>query len=1231
MGNLQSVIIVGGDIRSSPSNKALAGISSPGDSQVTSGVNDPSRQLQVNHLPLHNHVDGLGAGSDGVRGVTGDLVVSIESGIGIISNLDRAGGGGFVDNAHDLSVNDVVTNHGTATGAGPILDHNLLGLAAILGVDIGDGRGGVLAEVAYSPISGALGVTGNRSSGEGAGAIPGDGLRRSNAGAVGVHLIDGHGHGLDGLIVGPGSAGAVVQDDGGGSAILDHSAEVAAEGALVAVQPVQGVLQGVIAGADLFHAVELVAMVLSGQGQNDLDSGSHGEALGLGGVGVQSAVLEAQVGAASADAMVLNAAGAAVVVSIQQNGLGGLVVVSSDGAVAIGVKAVAVHSIHDLVHIVDEAVPTEVEVDVGAIHNAVVGVGGINLGVGLQAGDVALGIEADLIPFAALNTGVQVRALVVNLNQVDLLTIDDGIAVPLPLVVAQVILTLHAAGDVGVLSGSALVVGSQQDHADDVAVLVVEDVGLIFGVLVVVVIGVGIGIANSSVVGVDRHTVVVHGEVHVLHAGGDGVNVVHDEHGLVAVLHGDALHLSVDVNGVVVAVDAGEVAHVANALVCHLGAVQGDVLGVDVEGVGISVHGALGHLLGMVRKVGGIGAFGVNTHLFQGVNVIGVLGVGAPGVHLRQVSAAGGPVNLAVLGVHHDSVHGAVQEDDVDVGVLGVQVALAGVGAGDEHVLVGLLVQLQADEVAIGVQNDVVGDVLHVDVVVSVQHLHVIAGGVGVVILGAVGVDPVVLFEGTQGDLRQDLGGDHALNTAVSHGDQELVVLLHVLDGEVLAVDNDLGLVQILILDVDGAGRGTLVIHVVALQGNLVPLGVVVFLGDSQVGVDHGHIDPLNVLAVVHKHLSQHAFASAAHTVGVGADQAVGGEVGVVVVRVLQDIAGASRGGLHTVDGDVELVVVDDVSGQQIVQHTAGDLLGVLSLQQLLLHIGADGLAFELPGPGGTVEVVSRALVQLQAAVVQLLAQLHDGVVVGRTHGGGGHRADSLGIGLVAGDVDVVDLTGQHGAVGSGQVDGVAVGLNHAALQSVQHHLRHLITGHGSGGAGANALEDADGGALTNRGDFKAVGVVVLVLEVAQSAHHHGRGFHGGDGGGGIVDAVAAAGHDAVGGSSADPASGPVIHAAYVGKGTGGGIVVVIQVEQLAHNDSHLGAAHGVAGTEVAVLVADHYADRLHNLDGLDVVILGNIGVARSAGTNHHHAQEHDRSQSQAEGPLQVSHSDFLL
>src|SRR5699024_2033072 len=90
--------------------------------------------------------------------------------------------------------------------------------------------------------------------------------------------------------------------------------------------------------------------------------------------------------------------------------------------------------------------------------------------------------------------------------------------------------------------------------------------------------------------------------------------------------------------------------------------------------------------------------------------------------------------------------------------------------------------------VAILIQNHVVSDVLHVGVVIGVQHFLVVHNRVGIVILGAVSGDIFSQTEVGDGGIRQDLRSHHALDLAVGHGHQEQVVLLHVGDVEVVGV-----------------------------------------------------------------------------------------------------------------------------------------------------------------------------------------------------------------------------------------------------------------------------------------------------------------------------------------------------------------------------------------------------------------------------------------------------------
>ena len=170
----------------------------------------------------------------------------------------------------------------------------------------------------------------------------------------------------------------------------------------------------------------------------------------------------------------------------------------------------------------------------------------------------------------------------------------------------------------------------------------------------------------------------------------------------------NVLQFHVQVDGVVVAVDVAAV----------VGGLQGHVLLIDGSAIAAHILGILGHIGVIVDDVLG----GGHGHFLQGVHVVVVDRVGAPGVQLRQVLASG--VDVALGHVHGDGIHVAVHEDDVGVSVPHRQVAVLAVDAGQEHVLVGILVLLNADHVAVGVQDHIVGDVLHIGVVILIQHFH---------------------------------------------------------------------------------------------------------------------------------------------------------------------------------------------------------------------------------------------------------------------------------------------------------------------------------------------------------------------------------------------------------------------------------------------------------------------------------------------------------------------------
>ncbi|CAN3967000.1 nickel ABC transporter permease, partial [Dysosmobacter welbionis] len=306
---------------------------------------------------------------------------------------------------------------------------------------------------------------------------------------------------------------------------------------------------------------------------------------------------------------------------------------------------------------------------------------------------------------------------VADLGDLHELAVDDHLAGPGPLGLIVVSLAVHvAAGDIDVVGGGALVL-ADGDSGDHIAVIIVKGVDL----------GVGSNVGVGILIGL--HVLeVLHHQVDVLHAGGDGLHIVHDLTILAAraasgILDLNVLQLHVQVDGVVVAVDVAAV----------VGGLQGHVLLIDGSAIAAHILGILGHIGVIVDDVLG----GGHSHFLQGIHVVVVDRVGAPGVQLRQVLASG--VDVALGHVHGDGIHVAVHEDDVGVSVPHRQVAVLAVDAGQEHVLVGILVLLNADHVAVGVQDHIVGDVLHIGVVILIQHFLIIHDGVSVVILGTTG------------------------------------------------------------------------------------------------------------------------------------------------------------------------------------------------------------------------------------------------------------------------------------------------------------------------------------------------------------------------------------------------------------------------------------------------------------------------------------------------------------
>ena len=543
--------------------------------------------------------------------------------------------------------------------------------------------------------------------------------------------------------------------------------------------------------------------------------------------------------------------------------------------------------------------------------------------------------------------------------------------------------------------------------------------------------------------------------IHVVNDGGPGLGRICGRKG--GRLDGRGGDSQVD--GVVVAVDLGG---------ANTG--QGDILLVDLDltAIIVSVNRGL-HDLDLVTRIRG--------DLLQGVHTGVVHAVGAPSIHMGAVLGAG--KELALAHIDRDGLHAAIQEDDIGIGILGGQVAGVALHAGEEHILVGLGVLLNADQVAVGIEDHIVGGVLQIGLAVVVQHLDVVLGGVGILIGGALHGDILVQLEAVDGGVRDNLGGDHGLHLAGGHGDEVLVVLLHVLHVDIVILDRGGILLLISGLDEIRILAGAEVVDGVDLNINLFVLGIVVLGSDSQIGVDDDdlHIVLGLVLALNpgDKDLRQNALLGGAHAVVVGALDNTVGEHGGVILHL---------GLAVDVDGQhVILQMLHHVLGDGVVQVLAGDLGGELSHQIGVIQVGANDLLVVGPGVGGTAEVVN---IRLQLQLGQVLLTKLDGVVIGvgelllgdglSTGNGGGHIAGLL---VAQGDLGAVDGDG-----------GLLVVLNQRGLDSVQSHLSSLLTadlsgaehllqtvvqtdlhadgGHGDGPAGASeALQlavIADGG-----------------------------------------------------------------------------------------------------------------------------------------------------------------------
>ena len=355
---------------------------------------------------------------------------------------------------------------------------------------------------------------------------------------------------------------------------------------------------------------------------------------------------------------------------------------------------------------------------------------------------------------------------------------------------------------------------------------------------------------------------------------------------------------------------------------------------------------------------------------------------------LRGVTAGGTGSGNLLVGVGHvdlDDLHGAVQEDRGGLSGLNAQVALGAVEAGDEHVVLLALGQLDADHVAELIQEDVVLPVGQQGLIIVVQGGGVIVTALSLLVLGAAGgnlAGDLVLLGRELADLGilQNLGLPDADDVAVgvvlvADLHQVELVFLHIGDlGDILNVNIPVAVGVAALAGPNVHGDSLFVLVVV--RGSL-----------AHPGVDGGDDDLLADL-LVDEDLGQNAAAREAGVILVAALQhAVGlGDVAAAVIggrNSIQHVVGqvATGSGFHAVDivGQIHVLVLQQGGTDLIIQLTAGHGIVVLGDHQLPVNIGADLFLVIDPSVRGTLELIlANLLLQL---VEVLLSKLHQAVV----------------------------------------------------------------------------------------------------------------------------------------------------------------------------------------------------------------------------------------------------------
>ena len=562
--------------------------------------------------------------------------------------------------------------------------------------------------------------------------------------------------------------------------------------------------------------------------------------------------------------------------------------------------------------------------------------------------------------------------------------------------------------------------------------------------------------------------------------------------------------------------------------------------------------------------------------------------------------AGGDNLGLHDVAVEHSSLHGAVQSQ-ILVGS-GGNIVVPGTVNADGVALGGLDLALDrlSQDISIGVIHGVGGVALDDIVVLGhvVVSVHVLKLNIGV----NIGVEGLLAHVGHLG------GGEGDVNDGVDLAVVVVVVSLHsggLVAAHIQAVNQLTGV---------ESGGGHIAVHLVggAVNLDLAVLDSLNLTGSAlhDQGAVGGGIDAVHILAVLIQNLDLLADQVAVVTLDLGV-LALGGDA--IHVQGVSALAVLLHVGQHS-------VAVGD-QGQVLVTHGLVGVLGHGVLAVNILGLLLQGVLASIKS-GATVRVL-QSVDSILTAVVDGAVQSLDGIVnravldLDNPHAlGAGHDGLGAGVAVLAG-----------GVVASG------VQLNHVGVQSIVDHLGGIVTG--QQGVGVQIGQVLVKTVLVGQ-HVGVDGPVVahqagLLGAVAQHAQQHLGGLGGAHGAGRIKLVVAAASDDAVGGAVLNVGLCP----GTLDVGKGGGVLdaqhgIHTAVDGDAEHLGHLGTGHVAGGVKVAaVFLTIDDAQGSHGRNGVlvyDLIRIGEIARVHRAGTNTHHAHEHDGGQNQAESALEVSH-----